>query len=205
MLHIIAWGTQKCNNDCMVTNKFTTKNLIQLQKMAIFKLNQLILWNTFNTVLDVAFRAQPITWVEYAIVTAAFLAIRPASLVLLVHVGGNQNQNSTMEISCMMRCDCIIMHIAGQHCILQLIILWCTLEKRVVNHLLSQLMPEIEHLGEVVGVFIEHKMLHIEVSIDIRDRKEIRKDKDQLWSGSHIPSMLGMVWWRLLWSSTAWL
>ncbi len=86
-------------------------------------LNQSILQNTFNTVLDVAVRAQPITWVAYTIVAAASLAIRPAALVLLVLVGGPPNPNATIEISCVMKCSCIIMHIVGQHQLLQLIIL----------------------------------------------------------------------------------
>ncbi len=141
-------------------------------------LNQSILQNMFNTLLHVAIRAYPNTWVAYIIVATAFLAIKPAALVLLLLVGGTQNPNATIEISHMMRCGCIIMNIVGWNILLQLIILWCILEKRVVNHLQFQLTQEIEQLGEVVRIFIEHKILCSEVSINLRDRKEIRKDKN---------------------------
>ncbi len=149
-----------------------TKHKLRKNGLSQIMLNRLILQNTFKTVLDMAIRAQPNTLVAYAIVAAGFLAIMPAALVLLILVGCTQNPTSTIKISYMMRCNCIIMHIFGQHSLLQLIVLWCILEKRVVNHLPSQFMPETEQLGEVVGVFMEYKKIHSEVRINLRDRRE---------------------------------
>ncbi len=63
----------------------------------------------------------------------------------------------------------------------------------------SQLTSEIEQLGEGDGVFIEDKILQGQVSFDVGDSKQKRKDMDGQQSVIHISLMFEMAWRRLIW------
>ncbi len=57
----------------------------------------------------------------------------------------------------------------------------------------SQLTSEIEQLGEGDGVFIEDKILQGQVSFDVGDSKQKRKDMDGQQSVIHISLMFEMA------------
>ncbi len=74
----------------------------------------------------------------------------------------------------------------------------------VLNHLPSELPPEIEQLRQILGAVLVNKILNNQIGIDLSDGHEEGEYMDGPSVVRNVPLMLGTAWRRLLWSSTAW-